>query len=68
MGLFIPDISRSLERGFLLLFAFLCILAFLIPVYCYHPYERQRDIEDQDNPIERAIQQPYSDENPHSPT
>ena len=66
MGL-IPELVHAVEIGFLLLFAFLCLLAFIIPFYCYHPYSRQRDVEDQDPYFESATQLPYSDDNTHSP-
>lgn len=69
MGVLLPDLVDAVEKGFLLLFAFLCLLAFIIPFYCYHPYTRQRnrDIEDQDEYVQRATQLPYSDDNANPP-
>jgi hypothetical protein len=66
MGL---DLFDAIERGFLLLFAFLCILAFIIPFYCYRPHHRQRerDIEAQDESVQRASQLPYTDDPTNSP-
>lgn len=64
----IPELV-DIERGFLLLFAFLCILAFIIPFYCYRPYNRQRapDIEDQDDYVQRATELPYTDDSTSFP-
>jgi hypothetical protein len=64
MGILIPELVDAIEKGFLLLFAFLCILAFIIPFYCYRPYnqQRDRDIEEQDEYIQRATQFPYTDD------
>jgi len=69
MGVLLPELVDAVEKGFLLLFAFLCLLAFIIPFYCYRPYSRHRDqdIEDQSEYIERATQLPYSDDNTTSP-
>lgn len=58
MGILLPELVYTIEIGFLLLFAFLCVLAFIIPFYCYHPYTRERDIENRDEYVERATQLP----------
>ena len=63
MGVFLPELVDAIERGFLLLFAFLCLLAFIIPFYCYRPYNRQieQDIEGQNEYIQRATHLPDTD-------
>jgi hypothetical protein len=66
MGIFLPDLVYDVEIGFLFLFAFLCLLAFIIPFYCYHPYTREQDVENQDEYTEPATQLPYSYNNTNS--
>lgn len=69
MGIFLPELVDAIEKGLLLLFAFLCLLAFIIPFYCYRPYNRQleQDIEGQDEYIQRATHLPYTDNSTPSP-